>query len=435
MGYLWSVWKRSQPQGCIPIDRCIRSMRKRSSLFTIAAVVVAAALILGFWLSHRGRPEPTDVDAQVMPTASVAPVTRGSISHTLSLAGEFQPYQVVDVHAKVSGYIRHIYVDIGDKVHVGETLAVLEVPELDAQLQGTVAEYARSKDEIIRARHNVSRTESEYQAIHADYIRLKNAAATQPGLIAQQELDDAQSKDLASAAQVDAAKAALAAAENQSAYDKANNQRVHDLAAYTNVTAPLNGVIIWRYADTGALIQAGTSSDVQSLPIVKLSQSDLLRLRLPVPEEDVRYIHIGEPVRVSVGALNRTFDGKVVRFTRNVSAQTRTMQTEIDVPNPSLTLMPGMYANTTLQLEHHNNALSVPMTALMQNGNQSSVLVVNAQDRVETRNVTTGIRSPTRVEILSGLNAGDHVITGGQSKYQNGEKVRPIQALDAGEGQ
>lgn len=410
-------------------------MRKRSSLFSIAAVIVAVLLILGFWFSHRSRTEPTAVDAESIPTASVAPVVRGAISHSLSLAGEFQPYQVVDVHAKVSGYIRHIYVDIGDIVHAGETLAVLEVPELDAQVQGTTAEYARSKDEIIRAEHNVSRTESQYEAIHADYIRLKKAAAAQSGLIAQQELDDAQSKDLASAAQVDAAKAALAAAENQSAYAKADNQRVHDLAAYTNVTAPLNGVITWRYADTGALIQAGTASDVQSLPIVKLSQSDLLRLRLPVPEEDVRYIHIGEPVNVSVGALNQTFQGKVVRFTRSVSTETRTMQTEIDVPNPNLTIIPGMYANAILQLERHENALSVPMTAVMQNGNQSTVLVVDAQNHVETRNVTTGIKSPTRIEILSGLNAGDRVITGGQSKYQNGEKVRPIQALDAGEGQ
>lgn len=409
-------------------------MQKRSSLF-IAAVVVAVLVILALWLSHRGRPGPADVDAQTIPTASVAPVMRGSISHTLTLAGEFQPYQVVDVHAKVSGYIKNIYVDIGDRVHAGETLAVLEVPELNAQLQGTIAEYARSKDEITRAQHNVARAESEYQAVHADYIRLKQAAAAQPGLIAQQELDDAQSKDLASGAQVDAAKAALAAAENQSAYAKADDQRVHDLEAYTNVTAPLNGVIIWRYADTGALIQAGTSSDVQSLPIVKLSQSDLLRLRLPVPEEDVRFVHVGEPVEVNVGALNRTFSGKVVRFTRDVSTQTRTMQTEIDVPNPNLTLMPGMYAYATLQLEHRNDVLTIPVTAVIQNGNQATVLAVDAQGRVESRPVKLGIQSASRVEVVSGLDQGDLVITGGQSNYEQGEKVRPIQVQLPGEGQ
>lgn len=409
-------------------------MRKRSSLFTVAAVVVAALIVLSIRLSHRNRPEPSDVNAQALPTASVAPVVRGSISRSLSLAGEFQSYQVVDVHAKVSGYIRHIYVDIGDKVHAGETLAVLEVPELNAQVQGTVAQYARSKDEITRAQHEVVRAQSEAQSIHADYMRLKQASAAQPGLIAEQELDDAQSKDLASAAQVDAAKSELAAAEKQSAYASADNERVHDLEAYTRVTAPLNGVITWRYADTGALIQAGTASDVQSLPIVKLSQSDLLRLRLPVPEDAVQYIHQGDPVQVRVDAVNRTFTGKVVRFTRNVSTETRTMETEIDVPNANLTLMPGMYANATLQLVHHDNVLTVPIEAVMQNGNQASVLVVNAQNRVEPRNVKLGIQSPSRAEILSGLNQGDRVILGGQSKYQQGEKVRPIQVQDAGEG-
>jgi RND family efflux transporter MFP subunit len=410
-------------------------MRKRLSLFTVAAIVVAALIVLAIWFSQRDRSEPRDVNAQTMPSASVAPVIRGSISHSLTLAGEFQPYQVVDVHAKVSGYIRNIYVDIGDKVHAGETLAVLEVPELNAQVQGTVAEYARSKDEITRAQHEVVRAQSDAQAIHADYMRLKQASAAQPGLIAQQELDDAQSKDLASAAQVDAAKSALAAAEKQSAFASADNQRVHDLEAYTRVTAPLNGVIIWRYADTGALIQAGTASDVQSLPIVKLSQSDLLRLRLPVPEDAVQYIHQGDPVQVHVDAVNRTFTGKVVRFTRNVSTDTRTMETEIDVPNQNLTLMPGMYANATLRLAHHENVLTVPIQAVIQNGSQSSVLIVDAQDRVESRSVQLGIQSSSRAEIISGLNEGDRVITGAQGRYQQGEKVRPIPAQNVGEGQ
>jgi RND family efflux transporter MFP subunit len=401
-------------------------MRKRSSLFVVTAIIVAVLIVLVIWFSHRDRSEPADVNAETLPTASVAPVVRGSIVHSLTLAGQFQPYQVVDVHAKVSGYIRHIYVDIGDKVRAGQTLAVLEVPELDAQAEGTVAEYARSKDEITRAQHDVVRAQSENKAIHADYIRLKQAAAAQPGLIAQQELDDAEAKDLASAAQVDAAKAALAAAEKESAYADADNQRVHDLEAYTNVTAPLNGVIIWRYADTGALIQAGTTSDVQSLPIVKLSQSDLLRLRLPVPEDAVQYIHEGDVVQIRVDAVNRTFTGKVVRFTRNVSLATRTMETEIDVPNDDLTLTPGMYANTTLQLERHDNVLTIPMQAVLQNGGQASAFIVDAHNRVQFRPIKLGIQSSSRVEVVSGLNEGDLVITGGQSNYEQGEKVRPI---------
>jgi len=245
--------------------RCIRGMRNRLWIFLIACAAVFVAALLIFHYRHGDSVQA----ALEPPSARVEPVQRGSIKHVLALAGQFQPYQVVDVHAKVSGYIRHIYVDIGDKVRAGQLLAVLEVPELNAQVKGTVAEFERSKDEITRAEHDVVRSQSEHQSLHADYIRLKQAAAAQPGLIAEQELDDAQSKDLASQAQIDAAKAALAAAQRQSESAGADNERVHDLEAYTNVLAPLNGVIVWRYADTGALIQAGTSSDVQSLPLVK----------------------------------------------------------------------------------------------------------------------------------------------------------------------
>jgi RND family efflux transporter MFP subunit len=308
-------------------------------------------------------------------------------------------------------------------VHQGQVLAVLEVPELDAQLRGTVAELARSKDEITRAQHEVSRAKSEHTAVHNDYERLKQASAAQPGLIAQQELDDAQSKDLASEAQVDAAKAALSAASQQSESAKADNERVGDLNNYTKVTAPFDGVVIWRSADTGALIQAGTSSDTQSLPVVKLSQSNLLRLRLPVPEDAVEFIHEGAVVTVNVDAVHRSFQGKVVRFTRNLDLATRTMETEIDVENKDLSLTPGMYANTTIELERHDNVLTIPVQALIRNGNETSVVVVDPSHHIQTRNVVAGLQGTNLVEIKSGLAEGDRVVTGNQSNYQPGEAV------------
>ncbi|WP_348261033.1 efflux RND transporter periplasmic adaptor subunit [Telmatobacter sp. DSM 110680] len=371
----------------------------------------------------RSDARGSDANAAETASATVAPAKRGSIARKLNLAGQFQPYQVIDVHAKVSGYIRHIYVDIGDRVRQGQTLAVLEVPELDAQLRGTGAELARSKDEITRAEHEVVRVQSEHNALHSDFKRLKQASAAQPGLIAEQELDDAQSKDLAAEARVDAAKSALAAAQQQSESAKADNERVGDLADYTKVTAPLDGVIVYRYADTGALIQAGTSSDTQSLPIVKLSQSSLLRLRLPVPEDAVEYIHEGATVTVNVDAIHRSFEGKVVRFTRDLNLATRTMETEIDVDNKDLSLTPGEYANTTIELERHDNVLTIPVQAVIRNGNQQSVLVVDAAHHVQTRNIVTGLQGSNLIEVNSGLAEGDLVITGNQSNYQPGESV------------
>jgi len=397
-------------------------MRKRNSL--IVAVGLALPVVATL-TACNSRAKNAEASAAEIPAATVVAVTRGTITHTLNLAGQFQPYQVVEVHAKVSGYIRHIYVDIGDIVHQGQVLAVLEVPELDAQLKGTVAEVAHSNDEVTRAGHDVLRAQAEHTALHADYLRLKQAAAAQPGLIAQQELDDAQSKDLASEAQIDSAKAALAAARQQTEVAGANNERVSDLAAYTKVTAPFDGVVIWRDADTGALIQAGTSSDTSTLPVVKLSQSNLLRLRLPVPEDAVQFIHEGEPVNVRVDAVNRSLTGKIVRFTRDVSLATRTMETEIDVENKDLSLAPGMYANATLELERKDSVLTVPVQAVIKNGSQATVLLVDSQNRVRSRNVQLGLQGSNLVEIKGGLSEGERVITGGQSKYQVGEAVKP----------
>jgi RND family efflux transporter MFP subunit len=409
-------------------------MRKLPGFIFPFSIILASALTFS---ACRSGARASDANAAETPSATVVAVTRGSIVHKLNLAGQFQPYQVIDVHAKVSGYIRHIYVDIGDKVHQGQVLAVLEVPELSAQLKGTGAELARSKDEITRAEHEVSRAQSEHSALHNDYKRLKQASASQPGLIAEQELDDAQSKDLASESRVDAAKAALAAAKQQSESAKADNERVGDLADYTRVTAPLDGVIIWRYADTGALIQAGTSSDTQSLPIVKLSQSGLLRLRLPVPEDAVEFVHEGATVTVYVDAVHRSFEGKVVRFTRNLSLATRTMETEIDVENKDLSLTPGEYANTTIELERHDNVLTIPVQAVIRNGAQQSVLTVDSSHRIQARNIATGLQGSSLIEVKSGLAEGDLVVTGNQASYQAGETVvtnlQPGTALDTSE--
>jgi RND family efflux transporter MFP subunit len=397
-------------------------MRKRR--FLLLAGVIGAVVIIGM-ASLLSRHKTSPSMAAEMPSASVAAVQRGSITHVLALAGQFQPYQVIDVHPKVSGFIRRINVDIGDKVREGQTIAVLEVPELNAELQGTVAQVSRRKDEITRAQHDVARAEAEYVALHSNNLRMQQAAKAQPGLIAQQELDNTQSKDLAAAAQVDAAKAALSAAQGAAQVARADNERVSAIAEYTNVVAPLNGVVTWRYADTGALIQSGRDSNNQALAIVKLSESGLLRLRMPVPEDAVKYVKVGDELQVRVDALDRSFTGKIVRFTRSVDFETRTMETEVDVANRDLSIDPGMYANTQLRLAHVENVLTIPIEALVLRGNEKVVYALDSEDRVHERVVQVGLEGSKLAEIKSGLSAGDCVILGGQEQYQEGEQVHP----------
>ena len=398
-------------------------MRKRSSLILAAGITIP---VLAGIVACNFKSRHSDANAAEIPSARVAAAMRGDIAHTLSLAGQFQPYQVVDVHPKVTGFMVKINVDIGDRVHKGETLAVLEVPELNAQLRGTVFEMQGAKDDLVRAQHEIQRAEATHAALHLDYDRLLEASKAQPGLIAQQELDDAQSKDLSSEAQVDAAKAASAAEQQHAEVAHADNDRVQALKNYTNVVAPLDGVIVWRYADTGALIQSGTNSNEQDIPIVRLSQSGLLRLRMPIPENDVQYVHVGDPMQIRVDAIGRSFTGKIVRFTRDVNFETRTMETEIDVENSDLSISPGMYANTQLQLARASNITTIPVEALVLKDDRERVYSLNASNRVHIRDVEVGLRGSKLAEIKSGLEPGDRVILGGQENYTEGEEVSPI---------
>lgn len=397
----------------------------RKSLFMVFVVLALSCAVLYLTACHGGK-AGSGAAAASAPSARVAAAQRGDISRVLTLAGQFQPYQVVDVHPKVSGYMARINVDIGDIVHQGETLAVLDVPELKAQVEQTAFEQKQSQEEITGAQHQINGAEAEYGALHAESERLKQAAATRPGLIAQQELDDAQAKDLSAQAQVDEAKSAMAAAQQHAEAARADNERVQALENYTNVMAPIAGVVIWRYADTGALIQGGTNSNDQSLPIVRLAQSGLLRLRVPVPEDDVTFIHDGDTLTVRVDALNRSFSGKVVRFTRNVSFETRTMETEIDVDNKDLSIAPGMYANTLLQLEDRKNVVTIPVEALVLNGQRQTVYVLDDANRIAVRSVQVGLQSQKLAEIVGGLNLGDRVVIGGQENYREGEQVNPL---------
>ena len=361
--------------------------------------------------------------------AAVVAVERGNLASSLTVAGQFQPYQQVDLHAKVSGYIRWIKVDIGDRVRLGQVLALLEVPELQDQVEGAQAEVRHSQSDITRAQSEVVSAESTYSAVHAEYTRLEEASKERPGLIAEQELDDARAKDREAAAQVGVAKASLDAMQQQLGVSNATRSRLETMSGYEQIVAPFTGVVTKRYADTGTLIQAGQENNTATLPVVQVAQSDLLRLRMPVPESDVPYIQAGGDVQVRVNATRRTFAGKIVRFSRALDTNTRTMLTEVDVPNHDLSLSPGMYAETTIQLQQKNDALILPAQAVVQNGDQSYVLVVDATNHVEKRTVTLGIQTSNRVEITSGLQAGDNVIAAGQTDYQPGEFVSPHAAF------
>lgn len=388
-----------------------------------AVAALAVMLVLGLASCGGSRDGKVEASAQQMITVGVTPVVKKTLSRGITLSSELVPFQEIDVYAKVSGYVRKLDVDYGTHVKTGQAIAVLEIPELQAQLEQDQAEIKNANNQVSRADHELKRYDAQYQALHLQYTRLNTVSQNQPGIVAQQEVDDAQGKDLAAASQVDAGKAALEAAQSQLAAAKAKLAHDQTLFDYSRITAPFSGVVTERYANLGTLVQAGTNSSTQAMPIVRLSQDDLFRLVIPIPESYVRYIHVGDPVNVHVPSLNRTFPGKVTRFSVDVREDTRTMHTEVDVKNPDHLLIPGLYAEANVELDQKDNVPTVPLQALNHEGSKTTVFVVTPNGELDDREVKVGLQTTSDAEILSGLNDGEQVVISDLSGLKAGQKV------------
>lgn len=357
-------------------------------------------------------------------TVGVTKVAKKSLGREITLSSELVPFQEIDVYAKESGYIKDLKVDYGAHVKAGQVMAILEIPELQAQLDEDQAEIKNATNQITRAQHELGRYQAQYKALHLEYTRLNDVFQSQPGIVAQQEVDDAQGKDLAASSQVDAGQAALESAQSQLAASKAKLVHDQSLYDYSRITAPFSGVVTERYANLGTLMQAGTGSSTQAMPLVRLSQDDLFRLVIPVPESYVRYIRVGDPVSVNVPSLNRTFPGKVARFSVDVRADTRTMHTEVDVPNPQRLLLPGLYAEALLNLDRKENVPTIPVQALSHEGDKMTVFVVNRNGQLEDRPVQVGLQTSSDAEIVSGLNEGEEVVVSDRGGLRAGQRVQ-----------
>jgi RND family efflux transporter MFP subunit len=358
-------------------------------------------------------------------TVGVTKVVRKSLGRQIILSSELVPFQEIDVYAKESGFVKKLFVDYGTRVKAGQLMAILEIPELEAQLQEDEAEIKNAVNQVSRAQHELNRYQAQYSALHLQYSRLNGVFEGQPGIVAQQEVDDAHGKDLAASSQVEAGQAGLDASESQLAVAKAKLSHDQSLFDYSRITAPFSGVITERYANLGTLVQAGTGSSTQAMPIVRLSQDDLFRLVIPVPESYVRFIKVGDPVDVHVPSLNRIFPGKVARFSVDVKEETRTMHTEVDVLNPDRVLIPGLYADADLTLEHKEDIPSVPLQAVNHENDKTTVYVVNANDEIEDRPVSLGIQTSSDAEVVAGLTEGEQIVVSDRSGLKAGQKVRP----------
>lgn len=359
-------------------------------------LILLLAAAAGLWLAWPSRATSPPASPAV-PTVAVTPVTRADLAQEVTIAGEFRPYAEVELHAKVTGYVKELRVDFGDRVKAGQVLATLEIPELEADLR-----YARAARERARA---------DYQATHLAFTRLVTVNTGHPNLVARQDVDAAEARDQAAAAAVSGA--------------EADSARYQTMVDYSQITAPFDGIITRRSVDPGALIQAGTSADPQAKSLLRLADNFRLRLDFPVSVAYAAAIHTGDRVNVRVDSLGgRRLTGTITRFSHQVDDDTRTMMTEMEIPNDNLELIPGMYATVVLQTSRRTQALAVPVQAVT-SGNPPLVCVVNAAGVLEARPVQLGLETPAQYEILAGLAAGEQVLVGSHAGLTPGQTVVP----------
>jgi RND family efflux transporter MFP subunit len=382
-----------------------------NQLYLSRMVFSAALLALAATLSScdpAAAPPATSEPVNV----AVTKVHRGDLARTVDITAEFLPWQNVEIHAKVAGYVKQIRVDVGDHAKAGDVLATLEIPEIqDEERQANAA--------VLSAQEQVRSVQAELDEAVLLAQRLNAAAKESKDLIAQQDLDNANDKQRAEEAN-------LAVAQQKVSEAQANADHLRDLGAYSTIYAPFDGVVTRRYADTGALVQAGTvqagtSGNSNSMPLISFAELNRLRLEFPVPEPDVAFVHVGDPVSVTITALDKTFESRIARFAQTVDTSTRTMLTEVDVANADFAYTPGMYATVRFGLAQKKDVLTVPIQCI-EAGDAPYVLVVQ-NGRIEKRPVTLGLQTADRAEILSGLNENEQVVVGNRGGLLPGQAV------------
>jgi membrane fusion protein, multidrug efflux system len=362
--------------------------------------------------SHSTDPGPQAAPARassVKVPVSVATAGRRDLVRKITLPGTLVALNEATLYGKVAGYVKSISVDKGDRVRHGQTLAVLEAPEMVKEVDQAQASYREALASLNRAK-----AEANLQA--ATYARYREVHGKDPDAVSKQELDEYRSKSEVADADVKLAEARVETA-------RANHDRLVALSQYAFIAAPFGGVVTSRYVDPGALIQAATSS-TQGQPIATVQDLDTVRVYVSVAEIDVPFIHVGTPASLTTAAYpGKIFNAAVTRFAEALDSSTRTMKSEIDVRNPQHALRPGMYADVTLDIERLPNVLITPDSALVVEGSKKFVWVVR-DGLAHKVQIETGRDDGTQMEIRSGLTGGEELVVAGKDGLAEGRAVQ-----------
>ncbi len=366
--------------------------------------------------SATSNPDPVVVETAV--------AQKRDLKDTVTLAGTTTPYQQVTLYARTTGYLRRLTVDIGDPVRPGELIAQLEVPEMETQIAEKKAalRQAEASLEEARAKLEESRAEAEFASIN--FRRLKSIHDRDRDVLPEQDVDQARAsqgvalgKQKSAETEVQAAEAAIAAA-------KAGLETSETLMGYSIMRSPISGVVTQRFVDPGALIQVASASRTQTAPVVTIAQLDRLRIFVDAPEPSSPFVHSGTPATIELSDLpSEKIESSVTRTSEALDPSSRTLRVEIDLENSKRHLRPGMTARVSLMLRDEHGAVTVPVNAVRTQGTRHTVYILDS-DTVSAVRVTTGLESPEWIQIVTGLQGGEKVITSAAGELKDGVRVR-----------
>ena len=403
----------------------------------MAVGFVGAALLLGsagVWTySRTARQTPVEPTAKAATTENEAVSVqvklpeRSELAREVELPGSIEALEQVTLYAKTAGYLKWIQVDIGDRVRKGQILAEIDVPEMAPEYAGAEAEIERAKANVTNAQADIERVKAELELKKITYERLKSIRDEDRDVMPQQQVDEAKAQFDVARAMVNVAESKIKVAQSEMAKAEAARARLSTLMEYTKIQAPFDGVVTKRHVDPGALIQQA-SSQTNVSPVVTVARVETLRLFVDVTEADVPFIKRGIPVTLTVDAIpGETYRGACTRFATALDPKTRTMRTEIDIPNRNSVLRPGMFGRVKLDLERRKDALTVPAGALFTEAGKTYVYTVE-NGKAKRVEVKTGLDDGIHIEVISGLNGNEPIIISGRSAVKDGALVKVAQS-------
>ena len=363
----------------------------------------------------------SDQERDRLPAVDTVIVQRSSRDAQLVLPGNVDAMLEAPIYARADGYLRKLYVDIGDQVRTGQVLGEIESPELDQQLRQARASLDQTQAALKQAQAAVAQARANLELAKVTLERWKKLVAA--GVMAPQDGDEKQATYDARQADLEAANANVTAAQSNISANEANLQRLTELKAFDRLTAPFDGIITVRNTTTGTLISAGTSSPNREL--LREAQIDLLRIFISVPQTNAAAIHVDMDADVTVQELPKhVFHGKVARTANSLDEGSRTLRTEVHVKNPDHKLLPGMYGQVAFSVARSNAPPLIPGDTLVIRADGTQVAVVDADKKVHFQKIEVGRDYGQQIEVISGLSEGQTVIVNPSDEIREGVTVK-----------